>query len=59
MDCYIKPKMNKFSDRPDRAVSYKDKGCQYEEKICEPDRFDPTLDVTKASPFGRADRKDR
>ena len=59
MNCYIDPAMKKFSDRPDRFLARRDRGCNYEEKICEPDRFEPTLDVSKGSPFGRPDRKDR
>ena len=59
MDCYIKNHMDKFSDRPDRAVPHRQPPCVYREKISEPDRFDPALDITRASEFGRPDRKDR
>lgn len=59
MDCYINRPMKKFSDRPDRVFTRRDRGCDYEEKICEPDRFEPTLDVSRGSAFGRPDRKDR
>ncbi len=59
MDCYINPPMNKFSDRPDRVVIRRQQPCVYREKISEPDRFDPTLDITRPSAFGRPDRKDR
>lgn len=51
--------MNKFSDRPDRVVTRRPKRCIYEEQISEPDRFDPSLDITRESAFGRPDRKDR
>lgn len=59
MNCYIDTPMKKFSDRPDRVMTRRSRGCNYEEKICEPDRFEPTLDISKSSPFGRPDRKDR
>lgn len=59
MDCYIDIPMDKFSDRPDRMVFRRRKQCIYEEKISEPDRFDPTLDITRSADFGKPDRKDR
>ncbi len=59
MECYIKMSMNKFSDRPDRIVTRRPKKCIYKDQISEPDRFDPALDITRDSDFGKPDRKDR